>query len=183
MIRNSEQGYGVIAIAIHWIMALAIFFLFGLGLYMVELTYYDTWYKGSLDLHKSIGITLFAFWILRLVWRWTNVEPTPEPGQRWEHFAAHAAHIVLYLLMLALMITGYLISTATGAGIELFGLFDIPALPWAFENQEDTMGYVHWLLAWGLMGVVAVHAMAAMKHHYINKDNTLIRMLRSRKSI
>lgn len=177
MIRNSESGYGWLAIAFHWLMALGIFFLFGLGLYMVELTYYDPWYRGSLDLHKSLGIILLALWIARIVWRQLNTSPAPT-GTPLEQKAAHGVHLLLYFLMISLMVTGYLISTADGRGIPVFGLFEIPALPLSFENQEDVAGTVHWALAWGLMALVGLHAAAAIKHHVKDKDTTLIRMIR-----
>ena len=79
---------------------------------------------------------------------------------------------------MCLMMTGYLISTADGRGIAVFGLFEIPALSISFENQEDIAGEIHWLLAWGLILMVGLHAMAAIKHHVINKDDTLLKMIR-----
>lgn len=177
MIRNSARSYGWIAITLHWIMAAGIFFLFGLGLYMVELTYYDTWYKGSLDLHKGLGILLLILWLARFVWRLINPEPEIT-GTVLEKKAAHFAHVVLYWVMLALMITGYLISTADGRGIDVFGLFEIPALSVSFDNQEDIAGEIHWWLAWGLILMAAGHGVAALKHQFINKDGTLNKMLR-----
>lgn len=177
MIRNDHNRYGWIAIALHWVMAVGIFFLFGLGLYMVELTYYDEWYRGSLDLHKSIGLTLAVVWLCRIVWRWSNTKPTIQ-GTAIEKKAAHLVHLLLYCVMIALMITGYLISTADGRGIAVFGLFEVPALPQAIENQEDIAGDIHWGLAWGLIVMSALHALAAIKHQFINKDGTLLKMIR-----
>jgi cytochrome b561 len=144
---------------------------------MVELTYYDAWYQGSLDLHKSLGIVLLLAWIARVAWRWSNTSPEMA-GTKTEKKAAHLVHLFLYFLMLALMVTGYLISTADGRGIEVFGLFEVPAMSVSFENQEDIAGDIHWLLAWSLILMVALHVMAAIKHHVINKDNTLLKMIR-----
>ena len=176
--KNSEEGYGWVSITFHWLMALAIFGLFGLGLYMVELTYYDTWYRGSLDLHKSAGILLVFAWGGRLAWRLLNTSPQELGGKAWEHKVAHLVHILLYLLMLALFVSGYLISTADGRAIEVFGWFEIPA-SLMMDNQEDIAGVIHWGLAWSLMGLVALHAAAAVKHHVIDKDRTLVRMLKA----
>lgn len=176
-IKNTASGYGWAAIALHWLMALGIFFLFGLGLYMVELTYYDPWYRDSLDLHKSIGLVLLLVWFARLVWRWINTSPAPV-GTPIEQKAAHWVHVILYLIMIALFVTGYLISTADGRAISVFGLLDVPALGYAIENQEDIAGLIHWGLAWTLMGLVGLHAAAAIKHQLIDKDNTLARMIR-----
>ena len=177
MVKNSKSSYGWIAIALHWLMALGIFFLFGLGLYMVELTYYDEWYRGSLELHKSVGIVLLLIWIGRIVWRWINTSPDIS-GTAFEKKAAHFVHMFLYVLMIALMTTGYLISTADGRGIEVFGLVEIPAMSISFENQEDIAGDIHWGIAWSLILMVALHAMAAFKHQLINKDGTLTKMIR-----
>lgn len=179
MIRNSNSAYGWLAIALHWLMALMIFGLFGLGLYMVELTYYDAWYKGSLDLHKSVGLVVALLLLLRIVWRWRNPAPAALPGPRWEQRAAHGAHLLLYGLMVLLVVSGYLISTADGRAIEVFGWVSVPALPWAVDKQEDIAGEIHEILAWSLMALVALHLLAALKHHFINKDRTLTRMLKA----
>jgi len=181
LIKNTLNSYGIVAITVHWIMALGIFFLFGLGLYMVELTYYDAWYKGSLDLHKSIGISMFFLWCFRLLWRGLNVKPQPLTAmslvERFEQLAAHWMHQVLYLIMFFLMLSGYLISTADGRGISVFELFEVPAVPALIENQEDLAGEIHLILAWSLIGLVVVHALAAIKHHLIDKDDTLKKMV------
>lgn len=183
MLKNTPQAYGLVSIALHWGSAIGILFLFGLGLYMVELSYYDAWYRDALTLHKSIGITVFAVWMLRLLWRAISVMPTREVSsqkQRFEQRAAHIVHGLLYVIVVALLLSGYLISTADGRGIEVFGLFEVPALPELIEQQEDRTGYLHWLLAWGLIALVSVHALAALKHHFVDKDDTLLRMIRSR---
>ncbi len=177
MVKNSKTSYGWMAITLHWLMALGIFFLFGLGLYMVELTYYDAWYRGSLELHKSLGLVLLLVWFARITWRWINTSPDMA-GTAVEKKAAHVVHQLLYFLMLALMVTGYLISTADGRGIEVFSLIEIPAITSiSFENQEDIAGDIHWGLAWSLMLLVAMHALAAIKHQMINKDGTLTKII------
>ncbi len=180
MIKNTDKGYGLVAIALHWLMAITLFSLFGLGLYMVELTYYDAWYKGSLDLHKNIGMVLFVVLMLRIVWRLMNQVPknADKSASIIEIKAAHYGHLALYFLMTVLMISGYLISTADGRAIDVFGLISIPALPFSIANQEDIAGNIHEILAWSLILLSAGHALAALKHHFINKNNTLIRMIR-----
>ncbi len=177
MVKNSKSSYGWVAITLHWLMALGVFFLFGLGLYMVELTYYDAWYRGSLDLHKSLGLVMLLAWIVRIVWRWINTSPEMS-GTAIEKKAAHYMHLLLYCVMIALMTTGYLISTADGRGIEVFGLIEIPAMSISFENQEDIAGDIHWGLAWSLILMVALHGLAAIKHQLVNKDGTLMKMIR-----
>ncbi|KXO09040.1 Cytochrome B561 [Moritella sp. JT01] len=180
MLKNTKTAYGWISILLHWVMALTIFGMFGLGLYMVELTYYDAWYKGSLDLHKSIGILLLGLLLVRTVWRWINISPdsADEHASKFEITSAHLVHLGLYLLMFTLMISGYLISTADGRGINVFEFFTVPAIPFSVDNQEDIAGEIHEILAWVLIVLAGVHAIAAIKHHFINKNKTLVRMLK-----
>lgn len=183
MLRNTKTAYGWVAILLHWIMALTIFAMFGLGLYMVELTYYDAWYKGSLDLHKSIGILLLALLFIRTLWRCININPdsADEHASKFELKSAHLVHLGLYLLMFTLMISGYLISTADGRGINVFEVFTVPAIPFAVDNQEDIAGQIHEILAWALIVLAGIHGLAAIKHHFINKNNTLVRMFKVKK--
>jgi len=178
MLKNTSSGYGLIAILLHWIMVLAIFGMFGLGLYMVELTYYDSWYHGSLETHKAIGVLVALVLIGRYVWRLFNTTPAGLSEKKIENTAAHVAHMALYLVMAALLISGYLISTADGRSVEVFGLFSVPATLTDRGSQEEIAGEVHEILAWLLMAMVAVHALAALKHHFINRDNTVKRMLK-----
>lgn len=177
-IKNTPDTYGTLSIAIHWLFALAVFGLFGLGLYMVELTYYDPWYHGSLEWHKSIGILLFILLLFRICWRLINIQPTPEPSKPWEHSIAALVHSLLYLVPLLLMVSGYLISTADGRSVAVFELFEIQAIPTMMKNQEDFFGDVHAILAWGLIVLSSLHVAAALKHHFITKNRTLKRMLK-----
>lgn len=176
-LKNTLLGYGWIAILLHWTMALAIFAMFGLGLYMVELTYYDAWYKGSLDLHKSVGILIALLWLVRVCWRLSNPAPKALADKPWENKAAHAAHICLYSLMALLFVSGYLISTADGQAISVFGLLAVPATLTGNE-QADVAGEVHEWLAWSLIVLASLHGLTALKHHFINKDKTLVRMVK-----
>lgn len=178
--KNSDQGYGVLAITIHWVFALTFISLFAIGLYMVELTYYDSLYKTLPNVHRSIGIILACLLIMRLVWRMINVQPKPEPHLKaYEILGAELVHWMLYLLPLAIMISGYLITTADGSSIEVFGLFEVPALLPAQKGREDIAGAVHFYLAYATIGLACLHMLAALKHHFIDRDKTLLRMLKT----
>lgn len=178
-IRNMPQGYGLVAITLHWLVAVVVVGMFILGVWMTDLTYYDDWYKRGPDLHRSIGIMLFFVLMLRIYWRITNITPDDEPGTAaLQKRIAHNVHIILYFILLAMMVSGYLISTADGRAIDVFGLFQVPAIPpLGIENLEDKAGDVHWYLALMLAGLTALHAMAALKHHFIDRDRTLAKML------
>jgi len=176
-LKNSANAYGLVSISIHWIVALVVFSMFGVGLWMVELGYYDTWYHKAPALHKSVGIILFAAMVFRVLWRLFTRQPkSVATHSAFIRFAAKAGHLVIYLMLFGIMVSGYLISTADGVGIPVFGMFEVPALIYGLPDQADIAGEVHLYLAWGLMAVVAGHALAALKHHWIDKDITLVRM-------
>jgi len=177
-LRNDDNRYGLVALLLHWVVALTVFGLFGLGLWMTSLTYYDSWYRQGPWLHKGIGVTLFAVVLFRLVWRLLNQNPRPLPNHKvWEHLAARVTHVLLYLLLFAVMVSGYLISTADGRSLEVFDLFAIPATISGIDNLEDIAGKVHLWLASGLVGLALLHTLAAFKHHFFDKDRTLWRIL------
>jgi cytochrome b561 len=178
MWRNTLNHYGWISIGLHWLVTVAVIALFALGLWMVELTYYDAWYQRAPDLHKSTGVLLFFVMLARLAWRLGNAQPRLS-GAPWEQRAAHLVHGLLYLLLYALMVSGYLISTADGRAIDVFGLFGIPATLTG-KQQEDIAGVVHEVLAYAVIALATLHALAALKHHFIDRDNTLKRMLSTR---
>ncbi len=178
MWRNTPNNYGWISIGLHWLVAISVIGLFALGLWMVELTYYDPWYRRAPDLHKGVGVLLFFVMLARLAWHLGN--PLPRlSGAPWERLSARWVHGLLYLLLYALMVSGYLISTADGRAIDVFGFFNIPATLTG-KNQEDIAGVVHAVLAYGVIALATLHALAALKHHFIDRDNTLKRMLSTR---
>ena len=175
--RNSSSRYGLVSILLHWGVAMVFFGLFGLGLWMVGLDYYSGWYRRAPDLHKGIGILLFIVMCARLAWRWISPPPPALPNHGpLIRLGAKLGHAVLYLGLFALMISGYLISTADGRPIEVFGLFQVPALVTSIPDQEDVAGLVHEYLAWALAIFAGIHALAALKHHFMDRDATLSRM-------
>lgn len=177
-VRNSSNQYGLVAIILHWVVAVVIVGLFALGYWMVDLDYYHEWYKQGPDIHRSVGILLFATVVLRLLWRLVSAAPAPLPSHsRLEVLAAHGAHLMLYLLIFTATISGYLISTADGSTISVFGWFEVPSVTGRVKGMEDIAGEVHYWVTWAIVGLASVHALAALKHHLIDKDDTLRRML------
>lgn len=177
-LRNSTSRYGLVSIVMHWGVALAVFGLFGLGLWMMELDYYSPWRKEAPELHKSIGLVLLAVMLGRVLWRFISPPPPALPNHgKLTRMASKVGHGALYLGLFAVMIAGYLISTADGVGIPVFGLFEVPALVSNLPDQADVAGEIHFYLAWGLVIFAGLHALAALKHHFIDRDATLKRML------
>ena len=177
-LRNSSARYGLISILLHWGIALAVYAMFGLGLWMVTLSYYDGWYHQAPELHKSIGILLMMGLVIRVIWRHISRPPSaPKSHSTLTRVTAAGAHIALYSILFAIFISGYLISTADGKPISVFGLFDVPATLSDAGSQADLAGQIHLWLAWGVVILSALHGLAALKHHFIDKDDTLKRML------
>ncbi len=178
LIRNTTRRFGCVHIVLHWLVALVIFGMFGLGYYMVDLTYYHAWYNSAPAWHKSIGVLLLLTMLFRLVWRLVNPVPAVLASHhRWEVLAAHAAHLLLYILVFVAMISGYLITTADGSAIQVFDWFRVPSVTGQVKRMEDTAGLVHYWSTWALVVLATVHGLAAIKHHVIDKDETLRRML------
>ncbi|SEF56437.1 cytochrome b [Billgrantia desiderata] len=176
MWRNTRTGWGLVSIALHWLSALTIVGLFVLGWWMTGLGYFDPWYNLAPWWHRSLGMLLLFATLLRILWR--LFQPTPQAqGSRFERIAAHLGHIALYVLMLTVMISGYLISTARGRGISVFDWFEVPALISGLPNQASIAGDIHWYSALALMLLAAGHTMAALKHHFIDRHDTVLRML------
>lgn len=175
--RNSPSNYGLTSIMLHWGVALAVLGLFALGLWMRGLNYYSPWYRTAPDIHKSVGLILFAVVVLRLVWRWVSPPPAALSSHgRLVRLASSVGHLTLYAGLFVVMISGYLISTADGRPISVFGWFEVPALITGIPRQEDLAGEVHFYAAWALVIFAGLHALAAFKHHLIDRDDTLRRM-------
>jgi len=173
--RNTNHRYGLISIALHWVMAILVIALFALGKYMITLDYYHPMYLALPEWHRGLGVLTALLLVMRLLWRWSN--PLPDlSGRPWEKPLARLVHRLFYVLLLAIVISGYLISTADGHALAVFGWFDIPALTRG-ANLEDRAGAVHNFLAWLLAFMLAMHVGGALKHHFIDKDATLMRML------
>lgn len=173
--RNTAAGYGLVSRLFHWLMALAIVGMFGLGLWMVNLDYYSTYYHSAPYVHKAIGILVLIALAARFVWRVANVKPSDAYLTPFERVSSHLAHVGFYVLILALIASGYLISTADGRPVDVFGLFSVPS-PGENKGLEDPAGAVHTYLAYIVIAFAVVHAAAALKHHFVDRDTTLTRM-------
>lgn len=169
--RRSQQ-------IVHWLMALLTFGLFGVGFWMVDLTYYSAWYQTAPHWHQSIGILLAGLWLVRIaVNRHEGKPATLATHSPVEVITARVVHFLLYGLLLVLFVSGYLISTADGRAIDVFNWFSIPGAGELFAHQADIAGEVHEYTAYCLIALAFLHALGAMKHHFIDKDPTLKRML------
>jgi cytochrome b561 len=169
------------AIALHWVLAVLIIANLSGGLYMTELAFspqklkYYSW-------HKWVGVTVFVLSALRLLWRVRHpAPPLPEAMPAWQHAAAHASHRVLYALFFAVPIAGWMFSSASGFPVVWFGVLQIPDLVGKDRELAEVLKLVHRSLAYGLGLVVVMHIAAALKHHFVDRDDVLQRILPERK--
>ena len=177
-LHNTPTAYGSLARTLHWSMAVLMIGLIALGLYMTEQPDGDP--KWALyDLHKSFGVIAFALLLMRIVWRHVS-PPPPLPAHMppLERAAAHIGHGLLYLTMIALPVSGYLDSAWGGYHISVFGTFDIPMLLEKNKALFEIAEEVHEFFGNLLILLVLGHAAAALKHHFVQKDDVLTRMLR-----
>ncbi len=178
---NQSNRYSFLTIFLHWLTALTIPALFAVGWWMVELDYYSEWYRTAPEYHKGVGVLLLLALAVRLAIRQASARVRPAAGTRpIEARIAHWVHLAFYGLIAITCVCGYLISTADGRPVNVFGWFEIPATITSIPDQEDLMGEVHLVLASSILGLAALHALAALKHHFLSKDATLKRMLGSR---
>lgn len=177
LIRDTSHQYGLVSRSLHWLMAIAIFAMFALGWWMVDLTYYSPYYNSAPDLHRSVGIVVLIALAFRFLWRVVNVKPSDAELKPFEQRASALVHWGFYPLLLALMVSGYLIATPDGRPIDVFGLFKVPSLIQE-KGLATTAGNIHEWLAYVVMVLAALHSVAALKHHFVDKHSTLTRMWR-----
>lgn len=184
-ILNSSRRYGSVAMLLHWVIALSIIGMIGLGLYMHDLPLSDPQKFTLFQLHKSIGLTILGLSVFRLLWRWVNrLPPLPDGLKAWERFAARFTHVAFYVLMIGIPLVGWAMVSASPWGLPTywFGVAQVPHLPYfsTAPNKaelEGTLKFVHFWLAMGAVGLLFLHVGAALKHHFILKDDVLKRML------
>ncbi len=177
-LKNSTTAYGWVSISLHWFMAVALIGMYVLGTYMADLTYYDSLYETLPPIHKAIGVLLAMLLVVRVVWLYA--QPRPQPvgnASTLMHLLAKLGHLAIYGLLLVILLSGYLISTAKGHGIDVFGWFEIPALLPSDTDRAEWAGDIHEIAATLFIVLVGVHALAAFIHHFYWKDTTLTRML------
>ncbi|MDC8784984.1 cytochrome b [Roseateles koreensis] len=175
----SIARYSMVAILLHWILALAIVAAFGVGLYMADLPLSPTRLK-LFNWHKWAGITILALSALRLLWRLTHRPPADLPMPAWQATAAHLTHGLLYAMFFAVPLAGWAYSSAAGFPVVWFGLVPLPDFVPKDKALADILKDAHELLAWTLALLVLMHLGAALKHQLLDRDGLLLRMLPSR---
>ena len=176
-LQNSNERWGRVSQLLHWLIVVLIVVMAYLGLTMTDLP--NNPYKIRLyALHKSIGLSLLALVILRLLWRGYTGAPRPLPGiPAWQERVASLTHFALYVLLLAIPLSGWIFNSAAGFPMQWFGVVNLPALTGRSTALRELSGTWHELLFWALIVLALVHAAAAIYHHLFQHDATLARML------
>jgi cytochrome b561 len=176
-LRNTDSAWGLIAQLLHWLVVAAILLQFVWAWRIDEADSVRLEF-ALVNQHKSIGMTILALAVLRLLWRLAGRQPSPPPNMAgWERVAAGVSHWTLYALIFAIPLTGWAYSSAAGYGAEFFGLIDIPDLVPSDEDLEGVFEEAHEILGQALLVVTALHAGAALRHHFLLHDDVLKRMV------
>lgn len=172
--------YHPTAIALHWLLALMILGSLSVGLYMTGLPLSPTRLK-LYNWHKWAGVTILLLSALRLLWRLTHRPPADLPMPAWQARAAHATHGLLYALFFAVPLAGWGYSSAAGFPVVLYGVLPLPDFVSPDRALAETLKLLHKVLAFSLATLVVAHVAGALKHHLIDHDGLLLRMLPARR--
>lgn len=176
-LRNTKYTFGTVAKSFHWIMALLIIALLGVGLYMVRQELSPKLFK-LYALHKSVGIVVLTLAFLRVAWRMYSPHPEALPThKKSERILAGLAHFVLYSSFFIMPLTGWLMSSAKGFTVSVFNTITLPNMIKPNDDLAKLFAEMHELAAYALIAVITLHVLGAIKHHVIDKDETLKRML------
>lgn len=175
--KNTPQFYGPVAKIFHWLLAVLVISMLAVGLIMSGMKNSPDKFK-LIGLHKEFGIVVLCLVSLRLGWKVLNVSPLlPENLGKLAIVGAKTVHFLLYVLMFAMPLTGWLMTSAVGFPVSMFGWFLLPNLVAPDKEFANSMNQLHEIFAWALMGLVALHVAAALLHHFYYRDNILLRML------
>ena len=171
------KKYSLVTRLLHWITALLVIGLFFSGWYMVQLDYYSPWYHSLPEWHIAAGLLLALLWLLILSRLFLPQIKFNQDHSLWERLLSQLVKWSFYLLVILMVISGYLITTADGESFILLNLINIPAISHFSATQIDNLGLIHQYTSYTLMVLLGLHIIGALKHHFIDKDDTLKHML------
>ena len=177
-LSSDPVRYNGPAVALHWLIAVLIVCGFYLGWIMTDIPGFTPAKLKYFSWHKWTGVTVFMLAVARVLWRATHRAPALDSATpAWQKAAAHLVHGVLYLLMLAIPLSGYFYSSAAGIQVVYLGIVPLPTFIGPDQALKATLRTVHVLLNYTLLALVAVHVLAALKHQFVDRDGLLARMI------
>ena len=176
-VLETPSRYGLIAILLHWLVAVLIAAAFALGVVMVDIPGLTPTKLRYFSWHKWLGVTVLALAALRLLWRWWRGAPLPVPMPLWQQRASSLGHALLYVLMFAVPLSGYFYSLAAGVPVVYLGIWPLPVLMEADSTLKPILKELHGALVYVMLTVIVVHILAALKHQFIDRDGALKRIL------
>ena len=178
-LRNTDTQYGCVTKTLHWIVMILVISMLIAGFFMGDIPSKPI--KGQVyTLHKLIGLFLLCIGIVFLFWSKTGSKPKyPAEMKCWEKGLAKLIQICLFIVLIGMPLAGWTLSSAAGYYPSFFGLFEIP-MPWIPKSEalKNTAGDMHYYFAWTFVVLISIHALGALKHHFIDKNDVLKRMMR-----
>lgn len=184
MLKNTGDTYGSVTKTLHWLISLLIICMLIFGFILSDMSDKNPMKSELIGLHKSVGMTVLLLMILRLAWRFINPQPAlPITVPDWEKFSARSVQVLFYLVLFIMPISGWVMSSLGGHPVMFWGWFNT-ALPFTKNTQlAEEFFTVHGVIAWVIIGLLVLHVGAAFKHHFIEKNNVLRKMLPGYKSL
>ena len=184
-LKNTPTRYGAVGQTLHWVIVALIITQYVLASLAEEAGAAKAAHPAAalvqfqwLARHKSFGLTIFALAIVRLLWRWFSPPPAlPVTMPHWQVVAAKLSHYAFYVLLFAMPLSGLVMSAASNYPVSYFGLFTLPDLVAPDEGLKHLMETVHETMFWILVALASLHVAAALKHHFVDHDDVLRRML------
>jgi len=175
-LKNTENTYGSVSKGLHWIIFLLVLMMLIIGFIMDDLP--EKFQGAAYMLHKSTGLLILALMIFRFIWRQINIVPSLSNMPTWQKILAQLVHQLFYVVLIIIPLTGWILSTASGHPPTFYDIVTLPfpGIPLDHALAEQ-LGTVHTFLAYALLTLLGGHILASLKHHYIDKDDILKRMV------
>lgn len=175
--KNSPEKYGAVTKTLHWLTSITVIVLLCVGIYMTRAEK-NAGLFAIYGLHKSFGICVLTVTFIRVLWHvYSKKPPLVASLKPWEKLAAHAGHFFLYICLFGMPLSGWTMSSAFGRPVSVFGFGPLPDLVGKNQELAEKLAAVHEYLGYSLIAMILLHVGAALKHHVLDKDPTLKRML------
>lgn len=175
--HDSKERYGLVTIGLHWLMAVLLITVFGLGLWMDNLSIFDANYRTAVSWHTGLGVMIAALLVVRIIWRVKSTTPQPVSTNTMLTHLARRVRVCLYLCMVIAVGSGYCVATGSGRELDVFGLFALPSLFHLSASVQEQAKELHLISVWALVGFTLLHVAAAFWHQFVMRDKLLQRIL------